>query len=88
MANHASTRTTQLYDLLFGSADFQLELSGEASRPLNELSRPLPPSLQSALLIALHISPTHASLLPDVLSRAGPLPAEHGRDGTRQVGRF
>ena len=43
----------------------------------------LPPSLQSALLIVLHISPTHASLLPDVLSRAGPLPAEHGRDGTR-----
>ena len=32
----------------------------------------LPPSLQSALLIVLHISPTHASLLPDVLSRAGP----------------
>src|SRR3984893_6911959 len=43
----------------------------------------LPPSLQSALLIVLHISPTHASLLPDVLSRAGPRPAEHGRDGTR-----
>ena len=43
----------------------------------------LPPSLQSALLIVLHISPTHTSLLPDVLSRAGPLPAEHGRDGTR-----
>ena len=43
----------------------------------------LPPSLQSALLIVLHISPTHASLLPDVLSRAGPLPAEHGRNGTR-----
>ena len=43
----------------------------------------LPPSLQSTLLIVLHISPTHASLLPDVLSRAGPLPAEHGRDGTR-----
>jgi two-component system chemotaxis response regulator CheB len=43
----------------------------------------LPPSLQSALFIVLHISPTHASLLPDVLSRAGPLPAEHGRDGTR-----
>src|SRR4029077_4236145 len=43
----------------------------------------LPPSLQSALLIVLHISPTHVSLLPDVLSRAGPLPAEHGRDGTR-----
>src|SRR6476660_10057129 len=43
----------------------------------------LPPNLQSTLLIVLNISPTHASLLPDVLSRAGPLPAEHGRDGTR-----
>src|SRR5580693_3381644 len=43
----------------------------------------LPSSLQSALLIVLHISPTHVSLLPDVLSRADPLPAEHGRDGTR-----
>src|ERR1700730_5480748 len=43
----------------------------------------LPSSLQSALFIVLHISPTHVSLLPDVLSRAGPLPAEHGRDGTR-----
>src|SRR5271156_2204526 len=43
----------------------------------------LPPSLQAALLIVLHISPTHASLLPAVLSGAGPLPAEHGRTGTR-----
>src|ERR1700737_896625 len=43
----------------------------------------LPPDLQSTLLIVLHISPTHASLFPDVLSRAGPLPAEHGRNGMR-----
>ena len=43
----------------------------------------LPPDLQSTLLIVLHISPTHASLFPDVLSRAGPLPAEHGRNGIR-----
>ena len=43
----------------------------------------LPPNLQSTLLIVLHISPTHASLFPDVLSRAGPLPAEHGRNGIR-----
>ena len=27
----------------------------------------LPPNLQSTLLIVVHISPTHASLLPDVL---------------------
>jgi chemotaxis response regulator CheB len=38
----------------------------------------LPLSLQSTLLIVLHISPAHASLFPAVLSRAGPLPAEHG----------
>src|ERR1700738_2006725 len=36
----------------------------------------LPPNLQSTLLIVVPITPTHASLLPDVLSRAGPLPAE------------
>ena len=43
----------------------------------------LPPNLQSTLLIVLHTRPTHASLLPDILSRAGPLPAEHGRNGMR-----
>src|SRR6202048_5576947 len=46
----------------------------------------LPLSLQSTLLIVLHISPTHASLFPAVLSSAGPLPAEHGRNGTRMEG--
>ena len=43
----------------------------------------LPPNLQSTLLIVLHTSPTHPSLIPAILSRAGPLPAEHGRNGTR-----
>jgi two-component system, chemotaxis family, protein-glutamate methylesterase/glutaminase len=42
-----------------------------------------PPNLRSTLLIVLHTRPTHASLLPDILSRAGPLPAEHGRNGMR-----
>jgi two-component system chemotaxis response regulator CheB len=43
----------------------------------------LPPGLQSTLLIVLHTSPTHVSQLPAILSRAGPLPAEHGSNGTR-----
>jgi two-component system, chemotaxis family, protein-glutamate methylesterase/glutaminase len=43
----------------------------------------LPPNLQSTLLIVLHTRPMHASLLPDILSRAGPLSAEHGRNGMR-----
>jgi two-component system chemotaxis response regulator CheB len=42
----------------------------------------LPLSLQSTLLVVLHISPTHSSLFPALLSRAGPLPAKHGRNGT------
>jgi chemotaxis response regulator CheB len=40
----------------------------------------LPPNLQSTLLIVLHTSPTHASLLPDVLSRAG-----HFRPSTQEM---
>ena len=43
----------------------------------------LPPSLQSTLLIVLHTSPTHVSQFPAILSGAGPLPAEHGRNGAR-----
>ncbi len=43
----------------------------------------LPPNLQSTLLIVLHTSPTHASRFPAVLSKAGPLPAEHGRTAMR-----
>jgi two-component system chemotaxis response regulator CheB len=41
----------------------------------------LPPGLQSALLIVLHIDPTLTSRFPAILSSSGPLPAEHGRDG-------
>src|SRR6267154_6004130 len=50
---------------------------------LREIVAALPLNLWSTLLIVLHISPTHASLFPAILSRAGRLPAEHGRNGTR-----
>jgi two-component system, chemotaxis family, protein-glutamate methylesterase/glutaminase len=50
---------------------------------LREIVAALPLNLQSTLLIVLHISPTHASFFPAILSRAGRLPAEHGRNGTR-----
>lgn len=43
----------------------------------------LPPGLQSAFLIVLHTDPTHVSIFPSLLSRSGPLPAEHGRNGMR-----
>jgi two-component system, chemotaxis family, protein-glutamate methylesterase/glutaminase len=50
---------------------------------LTRIVAALPPGLQSTLLIVLHISPRHASLFPAILSRAGPFPAEHGRNGMR-----
>ena len=49
---------------------------------LIEIVAALPPGLQSAVLIVLHTMPTYVSQLPAILSRAGPLPAEHGRNGT------
>jgi len=55
--------------------------SREASMPYKNC-RGLAASLQSTLLIVLHTSPTHLSQFPTILSRAGPLPAEHGRNGT------
>src|ERR1700732_3732147 len=50
---------------------------------LREIVAALPLNLQSTLLIVLHIRPTHASFFPAILSRAGRLPAEHGRNWTR-----
>src|SRR6266851_9267216 len=50
---------------------------------LREIVAALPLNLRSTLLIVLHISPTHASFFPAILSRAGRLRAEHGRNGTR-----
>ena len=41
----------------------------------------LPPDLQAALFVVWHIPPHSFGVLPDVLARAGPLPAAHARDG-------
>ncbi len=41
----------------------------------------LPHDLPAALFVVLHIPPTSASLLPRILSNAGPLPAMHPTDG-------
>src|SRR4051812_16896190 len=38
--------------------------------------------LHACVLVTVHTSPTARSRLPRILSRAGPLPAEHARDGT------
>ena len=48
---------------------------------LSELLRGLPPEFSAALLVVVHISPYAASQLPEVLSRASPLPVADARDG-------
>jgi two-component system chemotaxis response regulator CheB len=48
---------------------------------LTELMRGLPPGLPAALFIACHFPAGSRSVLPDILSRSGPLLATHARDG-------
>lgn len=48
---------------------------------LQRLVRGLPSGFPAALLVVLHVAPQSTSVLPDILSRAGSLPARHARDG-------
>jgi two-component system chemotaxis response regulator CheB len=48
---------------------------------LKRLVAALPPDLAACLLIVMHVGP--ASALPAILTRSGPLAAQHARDGER-----
>src|SRR5689334_9498612 len=50
-------------------------------RALEELVAGLPPDLAAAVLIVLHLSPRHRSLLPEILATAAALPARHANTG-------
>ncbi len=45
------------------------------------LVRALPADLQAAVFVVLHIPPQSSSMLPVILDRSGPLPAQHAQDG-------
>jgi two-component system, chemotaxis family, protein-glutamate methylesterase/glutaminase len=48
---------------------------------LMEVARGLPPDLPAAVIVVLHLPAGSPSFLPQILARAGALPAEHARDG-------
>lgn len=48
---------------------------------LATLARGLPADISAAIFVVLHIAPHGTSVLPRIISRAGPLPATHAWDG-------
>jgi two-component system, chemotaxis family, protein-glutamate methylesterase/glutaminase len=52
---------------------------------LKRLVQALPADFSIPLLVVVHVAPTQ-SVLPEILSRAGRLPAEHARDGAELTG--
>jgi len=52
---------------------------------LQKLVANLPPEFPAAVLVVLHVSSSGTSVLPQILSRSGPLPAAFARDGDELV---
>src|SRR5215471_5699939 len=48
---------------------------------LQRLVAALPKDFPAAIFIVLHLAPQSTSVLPDILKRAGRLPAVHPKDG-------
>jgi len=48
---------------------------------LRALVAKLPRDLPAAILVVLHVAPDHKSILPRILTGAGPLPAAHAKNG-------
>lgn len=55
--------------------------SAGSVEPMQALVRALPADFPAAVFIVLHLAPDSPSLLPQILSRAGVLPAKHAEDG-------
>jgi two-component system chemotaxis response regulator CheB len=50
---------------------------------LQELMRGLPEDFPAAVFVVVHTSPRSPGILPQILERAGPLPAAHAKNGER-----
>lgn len=56
---------------------------------LKEVVSQIPADLPASVFVAVHIPPFVASSLPEIISKAGPLPAVHPQDGAKiEVGRI
>jgi two-component system chemotaxis response regulator CheB len=55
--------------------------SADGVRCLETIARHLPRDLPAAIFVVLHTGPTGGQILPEILSRAGSLPAATARDG-------
>ena len=70
-------------DFMPGTRIVTIGGSAGALEPLIALVTHLPADLPAAVLVVLHVSPDHPSQLPEILTRRGPLPAQHARHGDR-----
>src|SRR5437762_83760 len=50
---------------------------------LQELMRGLPEDFPGAVFVVVHTSPSSPGILPQILARAGPLPAAHAENGEK-----
>ena len=55
--------------------------SAGALEALQKIVRALPSDFPAPICLVLHVSPESPGLVPEILSRAGPLPAKHAEDG-------
>lgn len=55
--------------------------SAGALGPLKNVVSGLPKEFPAAVFVVIHVWPGAKSMLPDILSRSGPLPAAHAKDG-------
>ena len=55
--------------------------SAGAVEALRQFCAGLPADFPAAIFIVIHVSPTSRSVMPELLSRAGHLPARHPKDG-------
>ena len=49
---------------------------------MQEVVKAFPPKFDATVFIVLHIPSNFPSMLPQILTRSGPLPAAHPEDGT------